>query len=170
LTSFPFQGLISPNFVHTARSFLPCAQSLAEHLTFIHFHQNSASNCDDEICLICEVKFAKLMRCLPNLFTLKKLLVLFVQKGWAKMLLKSTQFDPCELQGSISTTFHGHILHLLSGLNFINVLCTALMRADPKSIKKTVKLSIFFKLSGSTGIKAARKMLLKLTPGLHFLT
>ncbi len=42
--------------------------------------------------------------------------------------------------------------------------CTALTCADPKSIKKTVKLSIFFKLLGSTSVKAAHKMLVKLTP------
>jgi len=50
------------------------------------------------------------------------------------------------------------------GLNFINVLYTAFTRSDPKSVKKTVKLSIFFMLSGSTSVKAAHKMLVKLTP------
>jgi len=40
-----------------------------------------------------------------------------------------------------------------------------LARADPKSIKKTVKLSIFFTLSGYTGVKAASKILEKLTQG-----
>jgi len=35
------------------------------------------------------------------------------------------------------------------GLNFINVLSTAFTCADPKSVKKTVKLSIFFTLFGS---------------------
>ncbi len=37
------------------------------------------------------------------------------------------------------------------------------MRVDPESVKKTVKLSIFFTLLGSTSIKAARKTLVKLT-------
>jgi len=35
---------------------------------------------------------------------------------------------------------------------------------DPESAKKTVKLSIFFALLGSEQAKAARKMLIKLTP------
>ncbi len=54
-----------------------------------------------------------------------------------------------------------------AGLKFINVLCTAFTRADPKSVKKTVKLSIFFTLLGFTSLKAACKMLMKLTPGRH---
>ncbi len=50
-------------------------------------------------------------------------------------------------------------------LNFINVLCKAFTLADPKSVKKTVKLSIIFTLLGSTCIKAVRKTLVKLSPG-----
>jgi len=49
-------------------------------------------------------------------------------------------------------------------LNFINVLCTAFTTADPKSIKKTVKLSIFFTHLGFTRVKAVSRMLMKLTP------
>jgi len=37
--------------------------------------------------------------------------------------------------------------------------------ADPKLRKKTVKPSVFFALLGLEQVKAARKMLLKLTPG-----
>jgi len=33
------------------------------------------------------------------------------------------------------------------GVNFINILHTAFTYADPKSVKETVKLSIFFELS-----------------------
>jgi len=51
------------------------------------------------------------------------------------------------------------------GLNFINVLRTAFMLADPKSVKKTVKLSIFFMLLGSTSVKAVSRTLMKLSPG-----
>jgi hypothetical protein len=50
-----------------------------------------------------------------------------------------------------------------SELNFINVLCTAFTCADPKNVKKTVKLSIFFTLSGSKSVKAVHKTLVKLT-------
>jgi hypothetical protein len=49
-------------------------------------------------------------------------------------------------------------------INFINVLRTAFTHADPASVKKTVKFSIFFMLLGSPNIKAARKMLVKLAP------
>jgi len=55
------------------------------------------------------------------------------------------------------------------GVNFINVLRAAFALADPESAKKTVKLSVFFALSGSALAKAAPKMLLKLTPGLNFI-
>ncbi len=48
-------------------------------------------------------------------------------------------------------------------LNFINVLCTAFTWPYPKSVKKTVKLSICFAPLGSMSVKATRKMLLKLT-------
>jgi len=38
------------------------------------------------------------------------------------------------------------------------------MRPDPKSAKKTDNLIVFFVLSASGRVKAARKMLVKLTP------
>jgi hypothetical protein len=37
------------------------------------------------------------------------------------------------------------------------------MRTDPESAKKTVKLSVFFALLGSAHLKAAHRMLMKLT-------
>ena len=51
------------------------------------------------------------------------------------------------------------------GVNFINVLRAAFMPADTKSAKKTVKSSNFFALLGSASVKAARRMLVKLTLG-----
>ena len=53
-------------------------------------------------------------------------------------------------------------------VNFINVLRAAFTCADPKSAKKTVKSSSFLALSGSASVKAARRMLMKLTPSLFF--
>ena len=50
------------------------------------------------------------------------------------------------------------------GFNFTNVLRAAFTRANPKSAKKTVKLSSFFALLGSTSAKAAHRTLVKLTP------
>jgi hypothetical protein len=53
------------------------------------------------------------------------------------------------LLGSISPTFYDQLL------------CAT----DPESAKKTVKLSFFFAILGSERAKAARKTLMKLTPG-----
>ena len=50
------------------------------------------------------------------------------------------------------------------GFNFTNILRAAFRRADPKSAKKTIKLSSFFVLLESALVKAARRMLVKLTP------
>jgi len=44
----------------------------------------------------------------------------------------------------------------------------AFVHADPKSIIKTNNLMVFFALSGSTGIKAAGRTLMNLTPGVNF--
>jgi len=41
------------------------------------------------------------------------------------------------------------------------------LRTDPKSAKKTAKLSVFFVLLGSVCVKAACKMLVKLTLDVH---
>jgi len=49
---------------------------------------------------------------------------------------------------------------LMPGVNFINVLQAAFTSADPKSAKKTVKLSVFFALSGSARVKAGRRTLM----------
>jgi len=51
-------------------------------------------------------------------------------------------------QVSISSTFYAKLLHA----------------QIPKEQKKTVKLSVFFVLLGSARAKAARRMLMKLTP------
>ena len=51
--------------------------------------------------------------------------------------------------------------------NFTNILPAAFVRADPKSAIKLLNLTVFFALLGSVRVKAARRMLVKLTPGLH---
>ncbi len=61
---------------------------------------------------------------------------------------------------------HKMLAKLTPGYNFINVFCTVFTIPDPKCIKMTVKLSIFYTLLGSTSVKASRKMLVKLTPGI----
>ena len=54
------------------------------------------------------------------------------------------------------------------GVNFSNVLQAAFTRADPKSEKKQLNVTVFFALLGSAGVKAARRTLVKLTPGVVF--
>ena len=56
------------------------------------------------------------------------------------------------------------LVKLTTGVTFTNVLGAAFMCADPKSAKKTVKLSSFIALLGSARVKAACRMLVKLTP------
>jgi len=57
------------------------------------------------------------------------------------------------------------LVKLTPGVDFTNILCTAFTCADPKSAKKDCQLDCLFALLGSGSIKAARKMLYKLTPG-----
>jgi len=58
-------------------------------------------------------------------------------------------------------------MKLTPGLNFINVLLTAIMLAEPKSVKKTIKS--LFTLSGSTSIKAERKYVGEIEPWCPFI-
>jgi len=53
-----------------------------------------------------------------------------------------------------------------SGDDFTNILHAA--NADPKSTKKIDDFTVFFALSGSAPVKAARKTLMKLTPALQY--
>ncbi len=55
-------------------------------------------------------------------------------------------------------------------VNFTNISHTVSTRADLKSAKNTVKLSVFFSLLGSVRAKAACKTLMKLTPNANFRT
>ncbi len=57
------------------------------------------------------------------------------------------------------------LLFRAPGVNCINIIRATFTSTDPESTKKTVKLSVFFVLSGSAHIKFASKMLMKLTPG-----
>jgi len=51
------------------------------------------------------------------------------------------------------------------GLNFINVLRTAFMHVDPESVRIQSNPQYLFTLLESTCAKAARRTLMKLTPG-----
>ena len=49
-------------------------------------------------------------------------------------------------------------------VNFINILQAAVTHADPEIAKKLLDLTVFFALLVSALLKAARRMLVKLTP------
>jgi hypothetical protein len=57
------------------------------------------------------------------------------------------------------------LMKLTPWVNLTNILRAAFRYADHKSVKKTDCLNVFFALSGSAGIKALNKMLVKSTPG-----
>ena len=50
------------------------------------------------------------------------------------------------------------------GVNFTKILQTAYRCTNPKSTKKLLNLTVFFALLGSARVKAACRMLVKLTP------
>ncbi len=79
---------------------------------------------------------------------------LVLQKSWTKKV---------SLYFSSSLWFC--LLHVV---NFINVLQAAFTLTDPKSAKKTDNLTVFFALLGSSGAKAACKMLEKLAKRCQF--
>jgi len=66
---------------------------------------------------------------------------------------------PCA--GTVAIYING-LVKLSSGVNFINALRATFTHADPKSAKKTVKLSVVFTLLGSAHVKAAHRTLMKL--------
>ena len=55
----------------------------------------------------------------------------------------------------------------MPGVNFTNILQAAFMHEDPKRAKKTIKLSSFYAILGSARVRAACRMLVKLTPGVR---
>ena len=55
-------------------------------------------------------------------------------------------------------------MKLIIGIDSINILSGSFMHADTKITKKTDGLTVFFVLLGSGRAKAARKILVKLTP------
>jgi len=61
------------------------------------------------------------------------------------------------------------LMALLSGVNFTNNQHSAFKVVDPKSVKNTVKSSVPFTLLGTAGVKAVRRTLMKLSPGVNFI-
>ncbi len=62
------------------------------------------------------------------------------------------------------TIFCSKMFTLHLGLNFTNSLSAAFMLVDPKSVKIQLSHKYLFTLLGSTGTKAARRTLMKLSP------
>ena len=88
---------------------------------------------------------------------------------WAKKLKKSRDEKVSSKKlSSVSFSFRpkGAFIPRLCRprVNFINVLREAFTLADPKSTKKLLNLMVFFALLGSARVKAACRMLVKLTP------
>jgi len=52
-----------------------------------------------------------------------------------------------------------------AGVNFTNILCAAFTSLDPKCAKRQSSHQCLFALFGPKHVKAAYKMLVKLTPG-----
>jgi len=61
------------------------------------------------------------------------------------------------------------LMKLTPGVNFINTIQAAFMSANPKSVKKTVKLSIYLCFWDLCSQKTDRTMLMKSTPGTNFI-
>ena len=57
-----------------------------------------------------------------------------------------------------------------TGVIFINVFTCSFYACRSQQRKKLLELTVFFALSGSESVKAESKMLVKLTPGLFFLS
>jgi len=55
------------------------------------------------------------------------------------------------------------MMKLTPGVNFIIVLCTDFTLVDPESLKILLSHQYLFTLSGSAGIKAVRRTLMKLS-------
>ena len=59
-------------------------------------------------------------------------------------------------------------MKLTPDVNFINVLRTAFALVDPESVRTQSSHQYLFTLLGSTNVKAVRRTLMKLTPGVDF--
>ena len=55
-----------------------------------------------------------------------------------------------------------------SGVNFINILCTAFALVDPESVKIQLSHRYLFTLLGSTSVKAVSRTLMKSTPAIDW--
>jgi hypothetical protein len=69
-----------------------------------------------------------------------------------------------QIKRQIKKDFKNGWLVCWLGVTFTNILQAAFSRADPKNAKKTDRLSVLCALLGSARVKAALRMLMKLTP------
>jgi len=91
-----------------------------------------------------------------------------------KLYFLAKYFRVCDMSAKTSEVSPETIRYceapfLQSGLNFINILCTAFTLIGPKSAGIQSSSQYLFMLLGSKGAKAVHRMLMKLTPdGLLF--
>ncbi len=83
-----------------------------------------------------------------------------VKKWWFDCLFVLLEFSSVKAVRKM-------LMKVTPGLNFINVLCSAFMLADPESVKIYLWFNCIFTLLEFLCVKAVRKMLMKLTPGVR---
>ena len=86
-------------------------------------------------------------------------IVFFLQTSWADMFSLQTGWSEsasCPCAGEIRTR---------TGANFINVFTHSYYESRSQKSKKLLNLTVYVALLGSTRVKAACKMIVKLTPG-----
>ncbi len=80
---------------------------------------------------------------------------------------KGFEIEMCSFSFRLPISLFRSTHFVKPGVNFINVLRAAFACADPKSTKND-NLNVFFMLLGPSCVKAARRMLVKMTPGSQF--
>ncbi len=83
---------------------------------------------------------------------------------WPFILVNIALIDH-QISITMKQTLKFRDLDSISSTFYIQLFCLKI----PKVYKDTDDLTVFFMLLRSTSIKAARKMLVKLTPGLNFI-
>ncbi len=78
-----------------------------------------------------------------------------------------SQFHQQSYRQLFLIALHITLMKPTPGVNFFNILHTAFALVDPKSVKKIDNLTVFFTLLGSASVKAVRRTLMKLSPGVQ---
>ncbi len=81
----------------------------------------------------------------------------FAWKSLCRFSLLMFSFVICWCQNLVQKCNHKTLMKSTTGLYFTNISCAAFMHTDPKSAKKTDKLTVFFVLLRSACVRAARR-------------